>query len=240
MSPAPFLRTAVPAAVAALTLAACGSAASQGSASTTPTTTAAASSSAPSTTAPDPRAFFDDLEAAMTEARTARISADGTLMSGKGVIDLGAGALRMTATVEGDELTMLVVDGSGWFREPGADTWQALPDGVIDVDVFSPESSLDQWRAAVVSLEEVGAEPVGGAPHTRYALTIDAAKAAAARGEELPDGTPETFDYDVWVDDANHLRRVSFELGTMKQRFDYTRWGDPVDISAPDPDKVVG
>jgi hypothetical protein len=235
LTSAPSRPAALLALVLALGVAGCGStdAASTAAAPTTAT-------AGPSPESLEPSVFLDGLQAAMEDTGTARFSTDGFAMTAEGAFDLGRGAVRASATIEGMPLTVIVVDGSAYLQDEQSDTWQVVPDGTVDTGAFTPEGTFAAWRAAAVSVETVGEEAIDGRPYTRYALVMDTAKVFARQDKAPPEGAPETFAYDVWADDTQLLRRVSFDVQGQRQVMDYTDWGAAVEIEAPPADRVSG
>ena len=44
---------------------------------------------------------------------------------------------------------------------------------------------------------------------------------------------PDTITYTAWLDEKNHLRKVTFDLSGVKAEMTMSKYGEPVDITAP-------
>ncbi len=44
---------------------------------------------------------------------------------------------------------------------------------------------------------------------------------------------PDTITYTAWIDDANHLRKVTFDVLGSQATMTMSKYGEPVDITAP-------
>jgi hypothetical protein len=84
----------------------------------------------------------------------------------------------------------------------------------------------------------VGETTVAGETMHQYTLEVDSAAASQAQGEGLA-GLPETVTYQVWLDEQDHLRRVTFELPQARMVLRMWAWGEPVDITALAADQVI-
>jgi hypothetical protein len=226
--------------VLALGVAGCGVGDAAPTAATSSPPTASTSAVGEVDTALDPDGFLDELQSVMEDTGTGRFSTDGFAMTADGVFDLGRGAVRATATIEGTDLDLVVVDGTAYVLDDESDLWDELPEGAVDAGGFTPEGTFADWRASATSVAPVGEEAIDGRTYTRYELTLDTAAFFADKGQSPPEGAPETFAYDVWVDDARLLRRVAFEIDGQRQVVDYTDWGDAVEIDAPPANRIRG
>lgn len=114
------------------------------------------------------------------------------------------------------------------------------------------DNPLDVTEAFLVAdeVEDLGFDEVNGQQVKHYRVTVDTAAVLAATpsleqamadvpGLELPD----TFEYDVYVTEANEMVRMAYEYEVMGQpmSIDLTVTGvnEPVDIQLPDPADVA-
>ena len=57
-----------------------------------------------------------------------------------------------------------------------------------------------------------------------------------ARQTQLPDDAaelPDTITYDMWLDDEDQIRKVTFSVAGVKADMTMSKYGEPVDITAP-------
>lgn len=114
-------------------------------------------------------------------------------------------------------------------------------------------TGLVQQVTRAGTIRKVTAESLAGKPTTHYAITVDVPKLAATAGTAaqraaLSDLDVRTLPFDIWVDGdglpvrivseiahADPISRASERVGLAA---DYTRWGEPVAISAPPADQI--
>ena len=293
--------------VAALLVAACGSAAQPSTLVSTATPQPSAPPTAPPTPSPVPPpiatpaptpiptlpAYLDDLAgilAATVGVGNARIAyeigfegssaaPDGTLVSGSGEfavgetqrarldMDMSAAGLGKLEVIQddviiymrGDAFKTLVPDGR-WIR---VDTTSDHPNAVAFSGSLSQQT--DPWAAlyyllgatAPPEVLEPGTIDGEAVRHLQLQLDLDTAverAPAGARdylvstGDNLrQQGVAPVFAGDVWVDDADRLRRVAYRFdispskggGQMAMSYDLSDFGAPVRITVPDPKDVV-
>jgi len=134
--------------------------------------------------------------------------------------------------------------------------------GVGGVASNDPTAMLGVLRGVSGSIRTVDKPELNGVPTTHYRATVDLKKAEA----KAPAGAQARFDemaaawgvsqipVDVWIDDAQRLRRLSFSLelsrfrsasgrslgcsGTGSIEFELNDFGTPVTIEAPPPNQV--
>jgi hypothetical protein len=101
------------------------------------------------------------------------------------------------------------------------------------LDQADPTKMYDQFGAAVTDVKYVGEDTVDGAKAYKYDLTLD----TKAMRDQLPtdSGTklPDTITYTAWLDEKDHLRKVTFEVSGVKAEMTMSKYGEPVDIKAP-------
>lgn len=116
-------------------------------------------------------------------------------------------------------------------------------------EISDPSRSIDQLRTAG-TLDSATAEAVEGTAATRYTITVDLAKVAAATTAQPAKAMAEAkvkqgataVKHDIWLDANNvPLRWQTVENGkggagaTVDARYD---WGKPVEIAAPPANQV--
>lgn len=167
-----------------------------------------------------------------------------------GEVDLGGEepALDAEVTMPGLGATrMIVVDGSAFVSMPGVTEEgkfvQVPPDqledsgaGLEDVDIASTWDAWDEGAGRVVY---VGTEDVDGTDLRRYEVSVDtdaALDASAQTGVDSAEASAmmgEEITYDVWVDEEDLMRRLTFTTTGAVTEMTVDRWGEPMDIEAP-------
>ncbi|WP_338538804.1 LppX_LprAFG lipoprotein [Janibacter terrae] len=228
--------------------------------SATPTsssTTAGSSTAAPTATSTytgtpfDAREFTDRLEAAVAANPTVHIDVEATLggqqaTTATGVQDLEADALDMDVDLSGQELGYRLVDGQYYLEQPpkwvrvAKGSGNPLVEQTLDqVNLLSMRSQLDAFVAGVEKAGTKGEEDVDGTTTTHYTAQVDTDKAFAELGMERGDGVPETVVYDVWLDEDDLIRKMSFDLNGLEATLTASRWGEPVTITKPRPSQIA-
>lgn len=177
---------------------------------------------------------------------------EGQAMSMEGVADIRGEDPAMDISIDLSGMVgmeMILVDGSMFIAVPGVTQQgqfiQMTPEelgmagggdltGAVDMD-----RTWDAWEAGTESVTFVGVEDVDGEPMEHFRLEVDTESAMDASGETQGPGMPPTITYDVWVDDEDLMRQLTFELegATADMRID--DWGEPVDVQAPDESDLV-
>lgn len=206
--------------------------------------------------------FANALATAQAKADTAHIEATikATGQSGKisadvkGLGDLSNVAMDMAFDLAGTKLQVLVVDkllyvkGAGFSTDPGK-PW-------LKVDVSDPNNPMAQlfdsanpanytaYLKGITDFEDKGLQTVDGVQTRHYAVTVDTAKMLAGNpafhGQTVSSlGLPNALTSEVYVDSDNRPVKMSVDLGSVAAfEAHFSRYGDPVDISAPPADQV--
>jgi hypothetical protein len=134
----------------------------------------------------------------------------------------------------------------------------AQTDKFIKVDVSDPSDPMAQMFSQmmgqldpsktfdvfdqVTRLQQRGTQEVDGVETTHYVVTVDTEDVLKAQGmgtQMTPGQMPKTIAYDVWVDADNLVRKLSMDLQGSTVDMTLSRWGEPVEISAPPPSQVT-
>ena len=184
---------------------------------------------------------------------TMDMQADGQAVQADGAVDLGgdeAAMQMMMSMPEMGELEMITVDGELYLAMPGV-----TPEGMYmraGEDVLGQAAAMEdidvstQWEAWEEGAQQVvflGDEDVDGTEMGHYQVTVDPQAIAEAGGEDAAAMTQAVGDepvvYDVWLDDDNLMRQLSFELEGMTAEMMMDNWGEPQEIEAPPADQVM-
>lgn len=183
------------------------------------------------------------------------VTTGGQTMEMAGEVDLGDGQPSVDAdlTMPGLGATrMIVVDGSAYVSMPGVTDegmFLEVPQGELEdsgagLDDIDVASTWEDWDEGAGQVVYAGLEDVDGQELRRYEIVVDvqavldasgqtgsdAAEASAALGDEIT--------YDVWVDEDDLVRRISYTAAGAVTEMTIDRWGEPMDIEAPDPEDV--
>lgn len=183
------------------------------------------------------------------------VTTGGQTMEMAGEVDLGDGQPSVDAdlTMPGLGATrMIVVDGSAYVSMPGVTDegkFLEVPQGELEdsgagLDDIDVASTWEDWDEGAGQVVYAGLEDVDGEELRRYEIVVDvqavldasgqtgsdAAEASAALGDEIT--------YDVWVDEDDLVRRISYTAAGAVTEMTIDRWGEPMDIEAPDPEDV--
>ena len=239
---------------AVLATAACGKQAEPTPGASTPAAaSSAATSDAASTSAQpyqDKAALIAGLKSGASTATTAHVAMDmdaagqSITMEGDTKVDATNPAMKVSMDMGSQmKLQMLLVDKKVYMKGmPG------IPDGkwaVVDsssevgkqmessLAQADPTKMYDQFEQGVTAVKPLGEDTVDGDKTYKYELTLD----TKAMGESLPTDEsaklPDTITYLAWVDEANHLRKVTFDIMGSKATMTMSKYGEPVDITAP-------
>ena len=119
-----------------------------------------------------------------------------------------------------------------------------------------PRATLEQFEKAG-EITDTKEEELDGKQTTHYTITVDVEKLAAnqedptmksAMDQAIQAGLKD-FPVEVWIDEDDLPARFTMDMPTpnpatgttesVKMQIDYTDWGKPVDITAPDPSEIA-
>lgn len=193
----------------------------------------------------DPEEFASRLEAAVDEHPTVRIDVEvllgeQTSATAKGVQDLTRNALDMQVDLGGQQLGYRLVDGQYYLAQPPK--WVPVTEGgdnpliqqtLQQIQILSMRNQLDAFLTGLQAAGVKGEEQVDGVTTTHYTASVHAAQAMAELGMEKAPETPETVIYDVWLDEEDLIRKMSFTQAGASATLTATDWGEPVTIATP-------
>jgi hypothetical protein len=114
---------------------------------------------------------------------------------------------------------------------------------------LDPSAMFDRFSDAITGGTYVGKETVDGTQTDHYRLTVDARAVASALPSQAAGAAsaiPATETMDVWFDGDGRYKQMTMKVGGETVSESFTKWGEPVDISAPpasqvqDLDKLMG
>lgn len=193
----------------------------------------------------DPQEFTSRLEKAVEKDPTVSIeisvSSDGQeTVNAAGSQDLSDESLEMELDLgEGQQVTYRQVDGEVYLSQPPQwvpvteDSSNPLIEQALDqVALLSMRKHFDAFIAGVEKAGNKGTEEIDGTTTTHYTATVSTKKALAEL-DQPSEGTPETVIYDVWLDDKDLIRQMTFTLDGLEATLTAKDWGKPLDIQKP-------
>ena len=213
------------------------------------------------TQAHDARTLSYEMEMGMGDAGSATAEAsldlDRQLMSMTMSIDLVDQPVEAVFDIGENTMYMSTEAFDGFGDLVGDVSWVSIDfEDLTGIDLGSlaqmTDNPLDVTEAflAADAVEDLGFDEVNGQQVKHYVVTVDTEDVLAATpsleealanvpGLELPD----TYVYDVYVNEANEMVRMAYEYDVLGQSMsiDLTVTGvnEPVDIVVPDPTDVV-
>ncbi|WP_424189341.1 hypothetical protein ACOBQX_12600 [Actinokineospora sp. G85] len=187
-------------------------------------------------------------------------------MEGSGDISFAGeqSSMSFTLTMPMGEMSMILVNQEFYLKAPpglglgGAKPWMKITADTPGAEAFG--SALDQMKnsdpreslKSILNAGELIAQEkttLDGQDVTHYTIQVDVAKLDEGAGYDeatkktLLDAGITEFPMEVWVNkDGLPVRNVTTVpvpgVGDTKVQADYTDWGKPVKIEAPDPSEV--
>ncbi|MGI8947043.1 MAG: hypothetical protein ACR2FV_03520 [Ornithinimicrobium sp.] len=171
-------------------------------------------------------------------------------MTGRAELTGAAPEMDLEMTVPGmGDLELLMVEGAVYLAVPGLTPqgeYFEVPAGQLEglgmdevTDTIDLKSTWEGWDVGAQRVTYVGPEDVAGEQMDHYAIVVDTSAAAEAMGESDTAGMPPEVTYDVWVDDQDLMRQVSFGFDDATIEMMIDNWGEDFDIQAPPPESVT-
>jgi hypothetical protein len=99
--------------------------------------------------------------------------------------------------------------------------------------------SMLKGMQGALSIKPKGQESIDGIDTTRYAVTVNAAKALAAQGlGSLAPSTGNSIVYNLWVDSDDLVRKLAADSKSFSLQMQLSDYGSPVTIEAPPPSEI--
>ena len=202
----------------------------------------------------DKAAFIAALKAAGADATTAHVSmtlsgaGQSMKMEGDTKLDASNPAMALKMGLAGMNLQVRVVDKKIYLKglpNQTAGKWTVVDENSTIGKQMSqaaaqsdPNRMYDQFDQGLTKVKKVGTETVDGEQMTKYDLTLDTTTLSGPTAAAAP-RLPKTVSYTAWVDSKNHLRKVTFALMGVASTVTISKYGEPVDITAPAAKDVV-
>lgn len=224
---------------------------------TTPTTSATRAASTRLTTASFLPATKKAVSGANTVRTSMRMTAAGRTITADGQARFGSdpamsvemnmpGVSGQTRVVFVDDVLYLSIPGlvpAGKYRKFAAGdsspVAKSFRQSLTNMDV---RKTFAAFEAGLRKVQYVGRETVDGMTAEHYEVTVDTKEALAAQGQKAVAATrslPKTISYDIWLDGARRMRKVTFDLAGAHAVTTMKDYGKPVSIKAPAASSVV-
>ena len=226
-------------------------------ASASDTSQAVAESDADAGDSVEPADFADRLADGFANITTAHTTMKGDFgtssMSGEGDVDYSgdtpAVAMTMSSEVFGaDDAEVRLVDGVMYLDIGGLTQGKFWKLDLDDPDSpfgalgsqLDPKSSVEVLEKGLKSVTYVGAED----SLDHYTATVDPQALVdhmgGAMGSEAAPSLPDSFEYDVWLDDENRVNKLTTTMGDVGSvEMTLSDFGAEVDIEAPPADDIT-
>jgi hypothetical protein len=250
------------------TLAGCGSddkakdASSKASSSpsvTTPTPTQNADATDPTAgvtpAAPGARLTKDNLVATMVAAMREKKTAHMTMELGSSIgadADIrysGSGTdMKMSMDMGPTKAVVILVDGVMYMQQSAGGKYlkidksdPAMGSLLDQMAAMGPESSISAMKGAVEKVEYAGKKSIDGDETDLYHVTVDTAAVAKGLGgmAGAAGSLPKSVTYDLYVDHDHLMRKVVMTVSKQTVTMTVSKWGEPVDITAPPASQVM-
>ncbi len=156
---------------------------------------------------------------------------------------LGRGKLEMRYVGEVLYMSIPGVTPSGKFvaidpndqTSPLAKTFAGL------TDQMDPLRSVKTMQKAVTKAPRVGQTTLDGVSVDHYRVTVDTTKVMKQLGENAPPAAqmPKTLTYDLWLDDKDLIRKMTFEVLKTSVEMRMSNWGQSVKVERPAAEDIL-
>jgi hypothetical protein len=132
-----------------------------------------------------------------------------------------------------DESTYLNVAGQTPEGKYGKLPNDHVVAATLRLATFDPLALVSAFEQAAETAEFLGSEEIEGEPADHYRLVVASAPVLSELGLTGSEALPE-LTYDVWLTSDDHLSRVSVKtLVGLDLVYDWSAWGEEVDIAIP-------
>jgi lipoprotein LprG len=102
-------------------------------------------------------------------------------------------------------------------------------------DQLDPLRSVKTMESAVTKAPRVGQTTLDGVPVDHYRVTVDTTKVMKDLGQKAPPAAqlPKTLTYDMWLDDKDLIRKMTFAIARTSVMMRMSKWGQNVKVERP-------
>ncbi len=177
--------------------------------------------------------------------------ASGQMEGDADVSDPANPKMTMRITTAGQSVEVLFIDKAAFLQVPGRDTYLKYPLTDQELGAFTQLNAADtveKTKDSMTDLRCVGTQDVNGTTTGHYSYQTDpqallgtVTGSGTGTGAEAGSGSTSTrppATVELWVGADNLPVKVSTNAAGAPSTFEYSRYGEPVSITAPDPAKV--
>lgn len=186
-----------------------------------------------------------------------KASAEGKISGDIDVTDQTNPKASLKISVQGMDMEMVMIDKLTYMKAKPltGDMYlklsmqEMLSKSGVDMQTMTdPSAYLEKAKGAVTKVSCVGREDLSGAKTARIRTTLDTRKAAellkpsgsaTSPAAGASSAMPETQEADQWVDEKGRLLKMDSGAGATKMTLTYSKWGEPVTITAPPATQVT-
>jgi hypothetical protein len=138
-----------------------------------------------------------------------------------------------------DEFTYLNVAGQTPKGKYGKLPNDHVVAATLRLATFDPLALVSAFEQAAETAEVIGSEEIEGEPVDHYRLVVASTPVLSELELSGSEALPE-LTYDVWLASDDHIRRVSVKtLVGLDLVYDWSAWGEEVDIAIPDKADII-
>ncbi|WP_116114384.1 LppX_LprAFG lipoprotein [Austwickia chelonae] len=194
---------------------------------------------------------------AQVSAGSAGAAQSGSFTGDVDVTDASNPKTSMKVSVQGNDIDVILLDKLVYMKMGSltngkymkASVEEMASKGGFDMQAMTnPAAQLEKSRDAITKVSCVGREDVSGNKAVHVRVTIDAEKSAAllnpggsssSSAKSTPGSTPQSIEGDQWFDEKGRLLKIDTGSGATKMSMTYSKWNEPVSITAPPADMTM-
>jgi len=108
-----------------------------------------------------------------------------------------------------------------------------------NLDGMDPKQTFNAFDAGLRKVTFIGSETDKGLRLQHYKVSVDTKAVLAAQGQPMTSGLPKTLTYDIWLDNARLMRKITFNMAGVSTVMTASDHGKPVAIKAPPTRTIV-
>jgi hypothetical protein len=156
--------------------------------------------------------------------------------------------MKMSMDMGPTKATVILVNGVMYMQQGAGGKYlkidrsdPAMGNLLDQMSSFGPESSVSAMQGAIQEVQKTGTDTIDGTKVDKYHVVVDSSSLAKTLGGASA-GTadlPKTVAYDLYVDQDHLMRRIDMTVNKQHIVMTVSKWGEPVDITAPPASQVM-
>jgi lipoprotein LprG len=156
--------------------------------------------------------------------------------------------MKMSMDMGSTKAVVVLVDGVVYMQQSAGGKYMKIDKDtpgmgsiVEQMSGLSPNGSIEAMRGALKKVEYAGSDTVDDTVVSKYRVTADTTAMAGSLGGAAAGAgdLPKTVTYTLYVDGQNLMRRIDMTVADQDIQMLVTKWGEPVDITAPPASQVM-